>query len=64
MNEAAMLAFGLTVPFLCLGLLLWLARLEETLGDGLEATRATAEPAESAVVPGATPETAPASAAA
>lgn len=50
MNEALMLTFGLTVPFLCLGLLLWLARLEETLGDGLEAPKATGEPAPAAAV--------------
>lgn len=35
MNEAAALAFAAAVPFLLLGLLLWLARLEDTLGDGL-----------------------------
>lgn len=35
MNEAAALTFAAAVPFLLLGLLLWLARLEETLGDGL-----------------------------
>jgi hypothetical protein len=33
------------VPFLCLGLLLWLARLEDTLTDGLEVPTATREPA-------------------
>lgn len=45
MNEAWMLTFAATVPFLCLGLLMWLARLEDTLGDGLEAPKATLEPA-------------------
>ncbi len=50
MNEAMMLTFGLTVPFLCLGLLLWLARLEDTLGDGLESPKATREPAPAPVV--------------
>jgi hypothetical protein len=66
MNEALMLAFGLTVPFLCLGLLLWLARLEETLGDGLEVAKATREavPADGAAIVPGTPEKAPASAAA
>jgi len=48
MNEAWMLTFALTVPFLCLGLLMWLARLEETLGDGLETPKATREPAPAA----------------
>jgi hypothetical protein len=41
MNEAAALTFAAAVPFLLLGLLLWLARLEETLGDGLDASRTT-----------------------
>lgn len=59
MNEAMMLTFGLTVPFLCLGLLMWLARLEDTLGDGLESTKATLEPA-----PAPATESAPATAAA
>lgn len=36
MNEALVLTFAATVPLLCLGLLMWLARLEETLTDGLE----------------------------
>jgi len=35
MNEALTLTFAAAVPFLCLGLLLWLARLEETLTDGI-----------------------------
>jgi hypothetical protein len=35
MNEALTLTFAAAVPFLCLGLLLWLARLEETLTDGV-----------------------------
>ncbi len=43
MNEAAALTFAAAVPFLLLGLLLWLARLEETLGDGL--TPRVADPA-------------------
>jgi hypothetical protein len=63
MNEALMLTFAATVPFLCLGLLMWLARLEETLGDGLESTKATLEPAPAAVPATAATETAPASAA-
>jgi hypothetical protein len=65
MTEGWMLAFGLTVPFLCLGLLMWLARLEETLGDGLESPKATLEP--SLAAGPATPvvqEAAPATAAA
>lgn len=45
MNEAIALAFAAAVPFLCLGLLLWLARLEDTLADGIETPRATREPA-------------------
>lgn len=36
MNEAWSLTFALTVPLFCLGLLLLLSRLEDTLGDGLE----------------------------
>jgi len=44
MNEALALTFAATVPFLCLGLLLWLARLEETLTDGIEA-KPSGEPA-------------------
>lgn len=39
------LAFAAAVPFLCLGMLMWLARLEETLTDGLDSPRATREPA-------------------
>lgn len=49
MNEATALAFAAAVPFLCLGLLLWLARLEDTLADGIETPRATSEPAPVAV---------------
>jgi hypothetical protein len=45
MNQAITLAFAVMVPFLLLGLLLWLARLEDTLVDGLEAPKATREPA-------------------
>ena len=45
MNEAWMLTFAATVPFLCLGLLMWLARLEDTLTDGLESPKATLDPA-------------------
>lgn len=45
MNEAMLLSFGLTVPFLCLGLLLWLARLEDTLGDGIESPKTVREAA-------------------
>lgn len=45
MSEVVAVAFALAVPFLCLGLLLWLARLEDTLTEGLETPRATAEPA-------------------
>jgi hypothetical protein len=40
MNEALTLTFALAVPFLCLGLVLWLARLEDTLTDGLESPAA------------------------
>jgi hypothetical protein len=42
MDQALTLAFAAAVPFLCLGLLMWLARLEDTLTDGLEATPAAA----------------------
>jgi hypothetical protein len=45
MNEALTLTFAATVPLLCLGLLLWLARLEETLTDGIEGPQPTSEPA-------------------
>ncbi len=45
MSDAMTLAFAAAVPFLCLGLLMWLARLEETLTDGLESPKATREPA-------------------
>lgn len=58
MNEAITLTFAVAVPFLCLGLLLWLARLEDTLTDGLEAPTPSREPATGAV------EAAPATAAA
>ncbi len=37
MNPAWSLTFAALVPFLCLGLLLGLARLEDTLTDGLDA---------------------------
>lgn len=59
MNEAITLTFAVAVPFLCLGLLLWLARLEDTLTDGLEAPTPTREPATVAAV-----EASPATAAA
>jgi hypothetical protein len=49
MNEATALAFAVMVPFLLLGLVLWLARLEETLTDGLETAEAPTEPAPAAV---------------
>ena len=45
MNEAWMLTFALTLPFLCLGLLMWLDRLEDTLGDGIDGSQAGPEPA-------------------
>jgi hypothetical protein len=48
MNEAWMLTFAAFVPFLALGLLMWLARLEDTLGDGLESVKATREAAAAA----------------
>lgn len=48
MDSAWTLAFAAAVPFLCLGLLLWLARLEETLTDGLPGVQATLEPATAA----------------
>jgi hypothetical protein len=45
MDSAWALVFAVAVPFLCLGLLLWLARLEDTLTDGLAAPKATRDPA-------------------
>lgn len=50
MNPAWTLTFAAMVPFLCLGLLLWLARLEDTLTDGLDRS-ATREPAPTPAVP-------------
>ena len=50
MNPAWTLTFVALVPFLCLGLLLWLARLEETLTDGLDGPRATRKPAPAPVL--------------
>lgn len=44
MSQGVALTFALAVPFLCLGLLLWLARLEETLTDGIEPDRRPREP--------------------
>lgn len=55
MNEALMLTFAAAVPFLCLGLLLWLARLEDTLTDGLE----TPASRQSLLEPAPAPATAP-----
>jgi len=52
MNEAITLAFAVAVPFLLLGLLLWLARLEETLGEGL-AVKAPAAAGPASVTTGA-----------
>ncbi|HEX6246541.1 MAG TPA: hypothetical protein VFZ64_01605 [Nocardioidaceae bacterium] len=49
MNEAITLTFAAAVPFLLLGLLMWLARLEDTLTDGLEPI--AAEPAPITVAP-------------
>jgi hypothetical protein len=50
MNEAWSLTLALTIPLFCLGLLMLLSRLEDTLGDGLEEAAATtdAAPAEAA----------------
>lgn len=45
MNEAFALTFAALVPFLLLGLVLWMARLEETLTDGLEPVKVAGEPA-------------------
>ena len=41
MNQAWSLTFAFTVPLFCLGLLLLLSRLEDTLGDGIEEATAT-----------------------
>ncbi len=49
MNEALTLTFAAAVPFICLALLLLLARLEDTLTDGLEPVKATREPAPATV---------------
>lgn len=43
MNEAWSLTLALTVPLMCLGLLLLLSRLEDTLGDGLEEAAVTSD---------------------
>ena len=51
MNETWTLVFAALVPFLCLGLLLWLARLEETLTDGIEGPATAGEPAPGAPAP-------------
>lgn len=55
MNEALMLTFAAAVPFLCLGLLLWLARLEDTLTDGLESPASRQSLLEPATVPATEP---------
>jgi hypothetical protein len=60
MNEAWMLTFAAFVPFIALGLVLWLARLEDTLGDGIESPKATREAA-AAVATATAAATAPAS---
>jgi hypothetical protein len=62
MNEAWMLTFAVTVPFLCLGLLMWLARLEDTLGDGLEGSKTTLDSAPAAAANTATADPATAAA--
>lgn len=62
MNEAMTLTFAAAVPFLALALLLWLARLEETLTDGLETPMQKLEPAP--VIANAPADVAPARAAA
>ena len=59
MNEALMLTFAAAVPFLCLGLLLWLARLEDTLTDGLESPASRQSLLEPAPVPATAPATEP-----
>jgi hypothetical protein len=59
MNPAWSLTFAALVPFLCLGLMLGLARLEDTLTDGLDSpTRPRAakpRPAEPVASTGARP---------
>ena len=63
MNPAWTLSFAVLVPFLCLGLLLLLDRLEDTLGDGLDTSKVDRESAPAPVVAEA-PAPAPAPAAA
>ena len=62
MNEAMTLTFAAAVPFLALALLLVLARLEETLTDGLEAPTAKLEPAPAVATAPAEVASAPAAA--
>lgn len=51
MDSAWTLTFAAAVPFLCLGLLLWLARLEDTLTDNLPVAKATREAPATVVAP-------------
>ena len=58
MNELIAVLVAVLVPIACLGLILWLQRLEETLDADVAKTRANAvakrpapDPAESAVTP-------------
>lgn len=44
MNPAWSVAFAALVPFLCLGLVLWMARLEDTLTDGIVKPASDPEP--------------------
>lgn len=51
MDSAWTLTFAVAVPFLCLGMLLWLARLEDTLTDNLPVAKATRETPATVVAP-------------
>lgn len=58
MNAAWSVALAVLVPFLCLGMLLWMARLEETLTDGLAAPASGPQPGATAPDEGAPPASA------
>jgi hypothetical protein len=55
MHPALSVALASLVPLFCLGLLLWLARLEETLDRDVKATARRPEPAPVRAVPVSAP---------